>query len=105
MKVKIESEGRADNTKVFNVETGEVINNISSIMWECSARTNRASSVLKMSFTPGEMTGEEKVVCNELIELIASFIEDFNIQELADIQKDRDILKHVAQSIRAEFID
>lgn len=105
MKVRIESQGRPDNTKVFNAETGEVIHGVKSVTWHCDAGPgNKAHVILHMILPPGELTGDAKLIYSELVNKIADFVQH-NIGYVIDgTWCNPDHLDHVAARIRSEFI-
>ena len=44
MKLKIMSDGTPDNTSVVNAETGEIVEGVASIKWECLPLINEGMS-------------------------------------------------------------
>lgn len=72
MKIKIISEGLSTNTKIINAETGESIENVTALKWECSVG-HLATAEIKFINFPIEAIGETEIMGeNELINKIES---------------------------------
>lgn len=54
MKIKIISDGLPKNTKIINQETGEIIEHVRSIKWEC-AYDSLATAIIEFVNIPVEI--------------------------------------------------
>jgi len=55
MKVKIVSDGKAMNTKVINVETGEMLEHVIGIEWRMGMKQDEAEATITLMQVPIEV--------------------------------------------------
>lgn len=58
MKIRLVSDGTLEGTKVYSIDSGEILENVAFVSWAISAKDNVPYAIIRVKEVPAQLVAE-----------------------------------------------